>query len=196
MEGGGEGMARAALREGFCVFLGELRDRARRKRMEWSVIPAGSRNDAYQAFRAACQQRPQIINVLLVDAEGVVVGSPKDHVCNSNRWERSVFTDDNCHLMVQLMESWFLADLPALSSFYGPDFREGQIPRTNDVEAIGKDRVLTALGEATRSTQQGQYSKTRHAPRLLKCIRHSQVLPRARHCERLFVTLRNLIEEA
>jgi len=195
VEGGGEGPVRAAFREGFNTFLGELRDRARRKHMEWNVIPAGSRNDAYQAFRAACRQRPHIINILLVDAEGAVVGSPKDHVCNSDGWDSSIFDDDTCHLMVQLMEAWFLADVERLAGYYGSGFRPNLIPHNQDVEQIDKQRVDSALTEACRHARRGPYQKAQ-AHFILERIRPEEVRKRAKHCDRLFESLARLVDNA
>lgn len=49
MEGGGDsGGSRAELRRGMEVFLTEIKDACRERKMRWKLVCCGSRNDAYR----------------------------------------------------------------------------------------------------------------------------------------------------
>ena len=102
--------------------------------------------------------------MLLVDAEEPVneAGSWR-HLNNRDGWSRpDGATDDQCHLMVQIMESWFLADLDALKAFYGQGYRENALPQNPQVEQITKRHVLNGLDTAARETSKGRYDKGSH----------------------------------
>ena len=200
VEGGGDEYSKANLREGFNQFLQTVRDRARSSKLRWQVVPSGSREDTYKAFRAGLSLHPEDQIFLLVDSEGEVARSPVEHLCGEGKdgWDRRLFNDDNCHLMVQLMEAWFIADSEKLAEFYGQGFRESAIPKTKDIEKVDKKRVLDALTKATENTSKKAYDKKRerHASALLKRIRPEKVRQKARHCDRLFAALEKLIATA
>jgi len=96
---------------------------------------------------------------------------------------------DHCHFMVQMMEAWLIADLSALNRFYGPEFKEGALPKNPNVEEIDKKTLLSALKEASRHTSKGEYHKTRHGFKILEMADVSKVRQAAPHCNRLFKTL-------
>lgn len=91
--------------------------------------------------------------------------------------------------MVQLMESWFLADVKALKSYYGAGFRVSALPKHNDVERVPKADVLKALREAIRVTNKPRYDKASHAPRILELLQPATVRLKARNCERFLSCL-------
>lgn len=193
VEGGGEeGPGRTKLRIGLQTFLAPLRERHRR--VKWQVIMCGGRQQAYDDFCQALRQHPQALCLLLVDAEGPVRDghSPWAHLQERDRWAAPC-APERCHLMVSMMEAWLLADPEALAAYYGKDFHRGALPRREDVEAIPKAQVESALKEATRPTQKGSYHKIRHGADLLGKIAPEKVRRRARHCDRLFVELDRLI---
>jgi len=97
--------------------------------------------------------------------------------------------DEQAHLMVQVMESWFLADQDTLSSYYGQGFLRNSLPRQKDIERIDKQRVLGALSHASRLTQKGTYHKTKHGFELLELIDPALVRAASRHAENLFAEL-------
>lgn len=93
--------------------------------------------------------------------------------------------------MVQMMESWFLADTEAAAAYFGKGFQASSLPKSIDVEAVSKDRVLKALSAATRGTAKKDYfeNKLRHANALLKAVDPAKVRKAAKHCERIFAKL-------
>jgi hypothetical protein len=64
--------------------------------------------------------------VLLVDAEGPLTGSPRDHLRQNETWDLSAAPDDALHLMVQTMEAWIVAHTNALAAFYGQAAARGK----------------------------------------------------------------------
>jgi len=193
VEGGGDQKeGKRWLREGFSIFLNSMRTVARERKIRWNIIACGSRNDACDDFKTALGFHPNAFNVLLVDSEGPVSisKSPWAHLKEENKWEQPADTgDEQCHLMVQLMESWFMADVDALKEFYRSGFRTKRLPKRINIEEIPKPQVISSLERATCETQKGEYHKTRHGPKILKILDPAKVRSRSRHCERLFAVL-------
>jgi hypothetical protein len=198
IEGGGNQKdTRIRLRKAFGTFLREIRDQASSKRIGWHVRACGARKAAYDNFVSAIKLNPHAFNVLLVDAEGPVAeAGPWEHLRRrkDDQWRNPGAKDDCCHLMVQTMEAWLIADLERLAGYYEQGFRESAIPRNANVEQIDKTVLEKSLHNATRQTQKGPYHKTRHAPEILEAIRASVVRTKATGCDRLFVTLAQCIE--
>jgi hypothetical protein len=195
IEGGGsEEKTKKQFREGFHQFLSGIIAEARRKSIPFRLIPCGSRTAAYTAFCRALGDHSQAFNILLVDAERPVNGGAWNHVKAHDRWESSELGDEHCHLMVQVMEAWFLADGESLAGYYaGQGFYPNALPRAKDVETLDKETVLTSLKDATRKTKKGEYQKIKHASQLLGVIRPKQVREASRHCDLLFTTLEERI---
>jgi hypothetical protein len=73
VEGGGDQRAgKDALQRGISQFLNPIREMARKKRISFRVIACGSRNSAFGDFDYALRSHPEAINILLIDAEGLV----------------------------------------------------------------------------------------------------------------------------
>ncbi len=195
-EGGGDQRSgKAAVQEGFSKFLSPLKEMARERHIRWYVVACGSRQSAFDAFEIALKQHRDAFNVLLVDGEGPVTRSPWEHLQNRDHWPIQGIPDDHCHLMVQVMEAWIVADLETLERFYGQGFNANPIPAQGDVELIVKADLEHALIQATRNTQKGEYHKIRHGPKILALVDVSKIRNRARHCDRMFTTLSNKIGE-
>ena len=87
--------------------------------------------------------------------------------------------------MVQVMESWFLADCDALRAYYRAQLRESALPQNPQIEQIPKRDVLEGLKRAT----DGDYHKGADAPRILERLDPKRVRERAPHCRTLFESL-------
>ena len=195
MEGGGNrANGRAALRQGMDAFLDPLKQAARGKAIRWKLICCGSRDEAFHGFRSALRNGYNGIVVLLVDSEGPVQAAPRAHLHARDRWELTGVDDTAVHLMVQTMETWIVADVDALGSYYGQRFNQGALPRAADLERVGKQDLENRLQRATRPTQKGTYRKIAHASDLLKRIDAERVKTRCRHCRRLFDELGRMID--
>ena len=202
VEGGGnDSDTRARLREGFQKFRGELRERARDRRLHWYVVACGPRNRALELFERALRTQPNSFNVLLVDAEGPVEqrhqGHPWQHLQARDSWRRPpTARDEHCHLMVQTMEAWLIADRARLEARFGAAF-VSRLPNRRDVEEIDKETLLRALDAAFQQLsgrdRPGLYEKIEHAARMLEVVRPSEVRRVAPHCERFFGTMQEVI---
>ena len=189
VEGGGGKDSKDELRRAFSEFLKEPREAARGKGVHWRVVMCGSRDAAYKAFRNAARDLRDASLFLLVDAEREVSGTPRQHLVARDPWDLSFASDEQCHLMAQVMESWFLADPDALARFYGQQFGARQIPTRKNVEEVPKAEVEAVLKSSTARTQKGEYHKIHHGAPLLESLDPKRVRARAPHCERLFQTL-------
>lgn len=195
VEGGGDGVdSKAALRQGMDNFLKELKNLARHKGVQWKLITCGPRNKTFRDFQTALKSHPDAFNLLLVDAEAPFTsGNICQHLQNRDKWPMSTIDEIQCHLMVEVMENWLMADVDALAQFYGQNFNRQAIPNTQNVEQVPKDAVEAALTDATRRTQKGRYHKIQHGPKLLGLVDVSTVRHRAPACDRLFITLIDFI---
>jgi hypothetical protein len=195
VEGGGDKEGKARLRQGFALFFGKLHDEARRRGVQWRLVPCGSRNQTYETFLLGLGSHPDSLNLLLVDSERPVTGSVRDHLQaaapDGDGWQLAAVDEDQLHLMTQLMESWFVAEPGALSKLYGQGFAANALPRANNVEMVEKSAVLDGLHRATKDTQKGPYHKMRHSPLILERLNAATVASRAPHCARLLDKLRD-----
>ena len=158
----------------------------------FSVIASGSRNDAFQDFRGALKRHPEDYNVLLVDSEEPVAGSTWQHLRDrpGDNWHcPAAASEDQAHLMVQAMESWFLADKQVLIDYYGQGFLAGSLPGQPNIELVPKQNVFDALQNASKKTQKGEYHKTRHGFDLLELIDPNLVRAASAHADRLLTVL-------
>ncbi len=191
VEGGGDGKdQKAKLRESFSDFfykaLGE----------RIPIIPCGGRGHTYRDFQNALAGHPDAFNILLVDSEGPVNSPPWQHLHNrpQDNWERPAgVMDEQCHLMVQMMEAWFVADIETLKEFYKQGFNPNPFPKNPNVEEISKELLEEALKTATQNTTKGEYRKIEHGSKILARIDPAKVRVRAAHCDRLLNLLSNKI---
>lgn len=189
LRGGGDFKdTKAFLREGFSTFLKELVVIARSRRLQWRLVTCGSRQSAFDAFGTSVRQNPQAFNVLIVDSEAPVECAPWAHLRARDQWDAGDLPDDHCQLVAQAMEAWFIADVGALSEYYGAGFYRN-IPSRADVEQIPKADLEPSLKAATRNTQKGEYRKIQHASKLLALIDPTIVRRASQHCDRIFTTL-------
>ena len=193
VEGGGSSRAlKRACRRGFRKFI----EKSGLKGTMPEIVASGSRRNAYDDFAtrhhhtAAKNERA----LLLVDAEGPVRESrPWQHLKDSDGWNQPAgATDDQCHLMVQVMESWFLADTTALAEFYGQGFRKTALRTNPQIEQVPKEYVLSGIRRATDSTTKGRYDKGSHSFEILATIDPAKVTSASPLARRLVETLSEL----
>ena len=185
VEGGAKGNLAKQCRGAFGSFL----QKAGVARQGFQVIACGSRGDAYSKFGSAVRKGQAAI--LLVDAESpVTAAGPWQHLRQSDRWNRPRgATDDQCHLMVQIMESWFLADADALESYYGQGFRKQALPGNPNVEQVPKQDVLDGLDRSARNTRKRNYSKGKDGFEILASLDPAKVRSASTYAERFINAL-------
>ncbi len=189
VEGGGDQReSKVRCRKGFSAFLRKTRLSEQMPR----VISCGGRQTAYDKFRTALAKAgDNDFIVLLVDSEGSVTDGPWAHLKSRDDWDRPEgATDENVHLMVQVMETWFLADKENLAEYFGSGFNKNALPARTDVENIAKTDVLDGLKKATRScATKAQYNKGRHSFDILARIVPGKVTAASPYAGRLVSTL-------
>lgn len=196
VEGGGSKRAgKDALRRGFGRFLEPLRELARSKRLGWKVVACGSRNDAFADYSTAVRQYQDEYVLLLVDSEGAVTGSAHDHLSATDGWTVDAGRADDFHLMVQLMETWLVADPASLAAYYGAGFRPAKLPASSNLEKVSGADVLNSLQSATANCKKGKYCK-RHGLELIGLADPKEVSTAAAHCYRLFEVVTQRIAAA
>ena len=171
------------------------------------IVACGSRNEAYSDYCTAINNGETA--VLLVDSEAPVIIPPGTteeyeswkpwHHLKNRRSPNGQMTDNwdkpqggseiDCHLMVESMESWFLADPEALKTYYGKDFCDNALPKNPNIEELAKEKVLESLKHATNHTQKGVYDKGRHSFELLGCISQKKVTHQSQWANRFVVLL-------
>ncbi len=163
------------------------------------IVAAGGRRHAYDHFLRRWEQLREggPLPILLVDSEAAISrASPWAHVGSrdGDRWSRpDGVGDEHLHLMVECMETWFLADRAALKDFFGKDFREGALPAaTTPIEKVPKARVYECLDSASRPTKKGRYGKGAHSFKLLATLDPAKVRAASPWAERFFATVDRL----
>jgi hypothetical protein len=191
VEGGGRWQSKKTMddcRRGF----GQLFEKVVREGYQPKVIPCGGRGSTFHDFRRDVRQGKEGFLILLVDSEGPVGANVTSwtYLRAQDHWNKPPnVRDDQAHLMVQCMESWFLTDRDALSEFYKQGFLVKSLPGRADVENIAKRDVEQKLGHATRPTQKGPYHKTGHGFDLLELIDPEKLRRASQRARRLFEVL-------
>jgi len=195
MEGGGGTVdSRRLLRVGMEQFLGKLRTAAREKGLELRVVCCGGRREAHSRY-AAARAKAECSVLMLVDSENAVEEDSREHLARQDNWaDLASVPVEEIHMMVQVMETWLIADQSALQRYYGHGLRDKEIPGDEDLEGVPKADILSALHRATMHTQKGGYRKISHARRLLELTHAGTVRARCGHCELLFKALASTIE--
>ena len=181
VEGGGDSKPlKTACRRGFRLFLEKAGVAGRMPR----IVACGGRDTAFDRFKSGNEDK-SVRAILLVDAEGPVrAGSTWEHLRQRDGWRRPRgASDEQCHLMVQVMESWFLADAETLEVYFGGGFNSGSLPKNPNVEQVAKGDVERGLERATRGTSKGGYRKGRDGFEILANldpVRVTKALPYAK----------------
>jgi len=201
VEGGGDSRdLRTECRKGFTCFF----EKAGLKGTMPRVVACGSRSNAYNQFCTAIKNGEDAL--LLVDSEDMVLEQfqlpandpaawqPWQHLANrkGDHWEKlDNFEETHCHLMVQCMENWFLADSEALKLFFGQGFNDSKLPSQNHpIEEITKIEAIQSLELSTKGCCSGSYRKGKHSFKVLAKVDPSKVIQRSPWANRLVSTLK------
>ena len=190
VEGGGDNRRLGAqFREAWKAFLTKAGLAGRMPR----VIRGGSRQQAFDSFVAdVAHPSPGTVPLLLVDSESAIVaGRPVwQHLQERDGWTQPEDVgDDQAFLMVQVMETWFLADRDALHTYFGAEFVGNAIRQWRQLEEAFKETVLYALEKATARCSK-PYAKGKVAFELLAQIDPDLVEDACPHARSLLDRLR------
>lgn len=206
VEGGGDSKAmKIECRRGFREFL----EKAGFTGKMPGISACGSRRFAYDDYCTAVRNGEAA--VLLVDSEAPVADfnqlghssgwRPWHHLKarQDDGWDKPQnVADTDCHLMVQVMESWFLADRGALKAFFGQGFRDKALPAAhNAIESITKQEVHAALKQATSHCKtRAAYDKGEHSFKLLAQIDPAKITQASPWAKRFVDELRKKMKMA
>lgn len=121
------------------------------------LVACGSRNKAYDRFCTAVKStgpKPGSFIARLVDSEDKVTDpeKPWTHLKDRDHWEQPPeATDEQVFLMTTCMETWIVADRPALNAHYGHKLQENALPPLHNLERRDRHAVHDGLERATRS---------------------------------------------
>ncbi len=161
------------------------------------TVPCGGRKAAYDAFLTAARNpKPGLLALLLVDSESAVAKGKTvwEHLKSrpGDNWDKpDRVTDDQAFLMVQVMETWFIADREAMEQFFGVSFRNAAIPAWPNLEEVPKRAVYDSLDKATADCGPRKYAKGWLSFDLLGKISPAKVEAASPHARHLFERLRN-----
>ena len=157
------------------------------------VIRGGSREQTFDRFaKMIASPSPEAVPLLLVDSESPVSGdhSAWRHLREQDGWRKPAGAGgDDAFLMVQVMETWLLADRNALRNFFGPRFLESALGDRAELEQVPKTTVLQALRRATRECS-SRYSKGKVSFELLARVDPALVEAACPHARALLDRLR------
>jgi hypothetical protein len=162
------------------------------------IVPSGGRKKAYDDFVTAVKNPlTGRLPLLLVDSETAVQRGKTvwEHLKTrpGDNWDKPEGAkDDQAFLMVQVMETWFLADPEKLKTFFGQHFRERAIPKWPHLEGVSKETVFRTLAKATAACGPRRYAKGNMSFSLLAEIDPAEVEKASPYAKSLFERLRNL----
>lgn len=187
IEGGGEGRDLGArFREGWNAFFKSAGLASKTK-----IVRGGGRGETFDRFVTAIENnRPNVVPILLVDSEDPVAAGHTvwQHLSGRDGWPRPSNAGDQAFLMVQAMETWFLADRDALRKYFGARFKPNALKKWPGLEAVPKQTALDALERATTK----HYAKGKVSFGLLAHIDPALVATACPHAEALLNRLRQL----
>jgi len=142
------------------------------------VVRGEGRAQTFDKFcTAVANARPGELPLLLVDSEDAVMTghSVWQHLKARDSWNKpNAAADDQAFLMVQVMETWFLADRDLLRKYFGASLRENAFRQWPALEDVPKSTVFAALDQATAGCQK-PYSKGKVSYQLLGRLSPDQV---------------------
>lgn len=194
VEGGGDRKdLKTRCRQGFSQFF----EKAGFKGRMPAVVACGSRQKAYDNFCTAVKTADDNeLPMLLVDSEDAVSESPWLHLHSRDGWLcPDGAQDKQAHLMVQVMESWFLVDRLTLGDHFGKGFREAALPNRTKIEEVAKQEVFDSLKSATRDCGKDKVydekAKGKHSFDILGKLDPGKVRKASPHAERLLQAIDN-----
>ena len=191
--GGGSKALKRACRRGFRKFI----EKSGLKGTMPEIVASGSRRNAYDDFATRHHhiRLPRMnVRCFWLTRRGRYGNPGRGNTSRTVMAGTSLRARQTtkCHLMVQVMESWFLADTTALAEFYGQGFRKTALRTNPQIEQVPKEYVLSGIRRATDSTTKGRYDKGSHSFEILATIDPAKVTSASPLARRLVETLSEL----
>ena len=201
IEGGGPNQyTQLPFRKGFDAFFNYFKALASENDYTLTFIPHGGREEVFKYFNLALINQPNRINILMVDAEGSIDANVTSKTHLQSEWDNPDASEEQCHLMVQIMESWFFADLDTLYIFYNIDKENDEdlveYQGVKNVETIAKDKIIHSLINISKNSTHGdykEYGKRRQAIKIFENLDLDIVRDKAPHCDKFCKTIEHYI---
>lgn len=194
IEGGGEGQLYDVIfRKAWSHFFRKAGFEGRMPR----IVRGGGRDETFRRFRIKINEgRPGEAPLLLVDSEAPVQPghSARQHLEERDRqweWPDGV-GDGDVFMMVQAMETWFVADRLLLKRYFGNQLRENKLKAWPALEDVPKQTILDALADATAGCPK-VYAKGKVSFEILQDLDPSRVETACPHAKQLLERLRELL---
>jgi hypothetical protein len=159
------------------------------------VIRGEGRSQTFDLFITAVQnRRAGEIPFLLVDSEDPLQPGHTvwQHLKARDNWDKPQGAgDDHAFLMVQVMETWFIADRQLIRDYFGAALREQHLPQWPVLEAVSKPAVFAALNQATANCTK-PYAKGKVSFELLSKLNPALVEAACPRAKTLLDKLRNV----
>jgi hypothetical protein len=195
IEGGGDGQLLDTLfRQGWAQFFQSAGLAGKMPQ----VVRGNGRRRAFDLFaNAVASQRKNELPLLLVDSEEAVAEGRTvwQHLKArpGDGWARpKSATNNQAFLMVQVMETWFVADRDALRAFFGNCFNDSKIPAWPNLESVPKQSIYDTLDRATAKCGGKRYAKGELSFKLLRTISPARVENASPRAKALLDRLRDL----
>ena len=190
IEGGGDNRRLGAqFRKGWNAFFTRAGLGGRMPR----VIRGGSRQETFGRFTTALDDsKGGAVPILLVDSEGPVSAAHSvwQHLQERDGWNKPADADDDqAYLMVQVMETWFLADRHTLQDFFGERFKANTLRQWPQLEEVPRETVFDVLEKATAGCSK-PYAKGKVASELMAQIDPGLIEDACPHAKSLLARLR------
>lgn len=186
IEGGGEGKGlHTRFQEAWTKFFQSAGLIGRKPR----IVPGKGRDKTFDLFLSAIQNRSaDEMPLLLLDSEDEIDSGKTvwQHLKDRDGFKKPRnATDEHAYLMAQVMETWFLADLETLGTFFGSKFKAYKIPGWKNLESIPKQIIFDVLDEATVDCLEKKYAKGKVSYEILGKINPHKVKERCPNAKRL-----------
>lgn len=153
------------------------------------------RGQTFDMFRTAISNpREGEIPFLLVDSEAPVAARHTvwQHLKAHDNWDRPTgASDDQAFLMVQVMETWLIADSAMLHQYFRSGFQDKAIKKWPMLESVPKATIFETLAKATADCAK-QYAKGKVSYELLGRLNPQLVENACPNAKRLLDRLRTL----
>ena len=159
------------------------------------VIRGEGRSQTFDLFITAVQtHRAGEVPFLLVDSEDPVQAghSVWQHLKARDNWDKPEgVSNDHAFLMVQVMETWLIADRELLRNYFGGALREQHLPHWPALEAVSKPTIFAALNQATAGCSK-PYAKGKVSYELLSKLNPALVETACPYARKMLDKLRTL----
>lgn len=139
-------------------------------------VACGSRQDAFKRFKTALSDGNDYnFLAMLIDSEDPVeeIELTWKHLKTRDNWAQPRGAiDDQVLFMTTCMETWIIADLSTLATYYGSNFNKKLIPTTN-LESRNRHEVFGDLVNVS----DGKYSKGKQSFEVLSKINPDAIEP-------------------